>query len=198
MAFPTADAVADVVGPAVAAHGLELEDVTVHGAGASTRVVVLVDGDDAPDLDRVALASEDVSRALDEAEASGMLDFGSGYELEVSTPGVGHPLTEPRHWRRNRGRLVRVVLGDGSAEYGRIGALDEAREHVAFIVGPAAKAAAGRVKKGARVSQKAVVRALPLSSVATAVVEVEFTLAPEVEMALAESDFDAAVHRLED
>ncbi|WP_448850977.1 ribosome maturation factor RimP [Corynebacterium sp. 335C] len=198
MSFPNADAIADVIGPAVVAHRLEIEDVQVARAGAKSRVTVLVDGDEAPDLDRVELASEDVSRALDDAEASGMLDFGPGYVLEVSTPGVGHPLTAPRHWRRNRGRLVRVTLDDGSAAIGRIGALDDAEENVAFIEGPAAKAAAGTVKKGARVSQKVSVRALPLSSVATAVVEVEFTPAPEVETAPAESDFDAAVHRLEE
>jgi ribosome maturation factor RimP len=32
------------------------------------------------------------------------------YTLEVSSPGVDRPLTEPRHWRRARGRLVNVSL----------------------------------------------------------------------------------------
>ena len=30
------------------------------------------------------------------------------YQLEVSSPGVDRPLTLPRHWRRNIGRLVKV------------------------------------------------------------------------------------------
>ena len=30
------------------------------------------------------------------------------YTLEVSSPGVDRPLTDPRHWRRAVGRLVRV------------------------------------------------------------------------------------------
>jgi ribosome maturation factor RimP len=30
----------------------------------------------------------------------------------VSSPGVDRPLTEPRHWRRARGRLVAVQAGD--------------------------------------------------------------------------------------
>ena len=39
------------------------------------------------------------------------------YVLEVTSPGVDRPLTEPRHWRRNIGRLVTVAVGPaGSAE----------------------------------------------------------------------------------
>ncbi|HEU5107398.1 MAG TPA: ribosome maturation factor RimP, partial [Micromonosporaceae bacterium] len=32
------------------------------------------------------------------------------YALEVGSPGVDRPLTLPRHWRRNVGRLVAVPL----------------------------------------------------------------------------------------
>jgi ribosome maturation factor RimP len=32
------------------------------------------------------------------------------YTLEVSSPGVDRPLTQPRYWRRAVGRLVRVPL----------------------------------------------------------------------------------------
>jgi ribosome maturation factor RimP len=35
------------------------------------------------------------------------------YTLEVSSPGVDRPLTEPRHWQRAVGRLVRVPLTAG-------------------------------------------------------------------------------------
>ena len=34
------------------------------------------------------------------------------YQLEVSSPGVSRPLTEPRHWRLNVGRMVSVSLGE--------------------------------------------------------------------------------------
>jgi ribosome maturation factor RimP len=37
----------------------------------------------------------------------------------VSSPGVDRPLTEPRHWRRARGRLVKVKLAGTSAAGGR-------------------------------------------------------------------------------
>jgi ribosome maturation factor RimP len=32
------------------------------------------------------------------------------YTLEVSSPGVDRPLTQPRHWRRAQGRLVSAPL----------------------------------------------------------------------------------------
>jgi ribosome maturation factor RimP len=37
------------------------------------------------------------------------------YTLEVSSPGVDRPLTQPRHWRRAVGRLVRVPVSGPSA-----------------------------------------------------------------------------------
>jgi ribosome maturation factor RimP len=49
------------------------------------------------------------------------------YTLEVSSPGTDRPLVLPRHWRRNRGRLVQVSLLEGPAVTGRITDSDERR-----------------------------------------------------------------------
>jgi ribosome maturation factor RimP len=46
------------------------------------------------------------------------------YTLEVSSPGVDRPLTDPRHWRRAAGRLVRVTVTDSGAISGRVVAAD--------------------------------------------------------------------------
>ncbi len=53
------------------------------------------------------------------------------YTLEVSSRGVSRPLTLPRHWRRNVGRLVKVELVDGSEVVGRIESADDAGVMVA-------------------------------------------------------------------
>ena len=45
--------------------------------------------------------------------------------------GVSRPLTLPRHWRRNVGRLVKVELVDGSEVVGRIESADDAGVMVA-------------------------------------------------------------------
>ena len=69
---------------------------------------VLVDTDGGISLDDVAIVSREISAALDAAEESGGEVLTGEYQLEVGSPGVDRPLTQPRHWRRNRGRLVAV------------------------------------------------------------------------------------------
>jgi ribosome maturation factor RimP len=54
------------------------------------------------------VVSREISAALDEAEERGGEVLAGEYQLEVGSPGVDRPLTLPRHWRRNRGRLVAV------------------------------------------------------------------------------------------
>jgi ribosome maturation factor RimP len=69
---------------------------------------VLVDGDGGITLDDVAVVSREISAALDAADESGGEVLPGEYQLEVGSPGVDRPLTAPRHWRRNVGRLVAV------------------------------------------------------------------------------------------
>jgi ribosome maturation factor RimP len=97
-----------VVEPVVGAAGYDLEDLTVSRAGRRSVVRVVVDRDGGLDLDAVADVSRLVSKALDAAEDRGREIVVGEYQLEVSSPGVDRPLTLPRHWRRNIGRLVKV------------------------------------------------------------------------------------------
>ena len=111
-------AVRGVVQPVVAAAGLVVEDVTVSRAGRRSVVRVVVDLDDAVggvDADTLADVSRAVSAALDAADP-----VSGAYTLEVSTPGADRPLTELRHFRRARTRLVRLVLHDGGRLRGRL------------------------------------------------------------------------------
>jgi ribosome maturation factor RimP len=97
-----------VVEPVVGAAGYDLEDLTLSRAGRRSVVRVVVDRDGGLDLDAVADVSRLVSKALDAAEDRGREIVVGEYQLEVSSPGVDRPLTLPRHWRRNIGRLVKV------------------------------------------------------------------------------------------
>ncbi|MBQ1049327.1 ribosome maturation factor RimP [Micromonospora sp. C51] len=99
-----------VIAPVVQAAGYDLEDLTVSRAGRRHVVRVIVDADGGINLDAVADVSRAVSTALDAAEESGGDIVAGEYQLEVSSPGVDRPLTLPRHWRRNVGRLVRVTV----------------------------------------------------------------------------------------
>jgi len=85
-------------------------------AGSRSVVRVIVDSDEGLDLDAVAEVSRTVSDALDDADDV----LRGAYVLEVTSPGVDRPLTAPRHWRRNRGRKVKVVRADGREVLGRV------------------------------------------------------------------------------
>jgi ribosome maturation factor RimP len=113
-----------IVEPVVSAAGYDLEDLSLKRVGRRHQVRIIVDSDDGVNLDTVAELSRDISAALDEAEESGGDLVPGEYELEVSSPGIDRPLTLPRHWRRNVGRLVKVTIGDRSV-VGRIKAADD-------------------------------------------------------------------------
>jgi ribosome maturation factor RimP len=111
---------AGLIEPVVAAAGMDLEAVRTTVAGKRRLVRIVVDSDHGVSLDETADVSREISVLLDASNALGE----APYTLEVSSPGVDRPLTEPRHWRRARGRLVRVkVTGEGSVE-GRLLAAD--------------------------------------------------------------------------
>jgi ribosome maturation factor RimP len=102
--------------PVVAAHGVDLETVTVSRAGSRSVVRVVIDRDGGLDLDAVAEVSQSVNAALDADEEV----IRGTFVLEVTTPGVDRPLTESRHWRRASGRLVKVTRKSGGSFVGRV------------------------------------------------------------------------------
>ena len=114
-------AVRAIAEPVVVAAGLDLEDLAIEKVGRREKVSVIVDTDGGVSLDAIAEVSSALSAALDEAGDVAS----SSYVLEVSSPGVDRPLTLPRHWRRNTGRLVAIDLEDGSSITGRLTGSDD-------------------------------------------------------------------------
>lgn len=147
------DRLAGLLRPVLATAGADLEGLTVSPAGRRRVVRVVVDRDGGITLDDVADLSRLLSEALDDVDAREPALIGGAYVLEVSSPGVDRPLTEPRHWRRSAGRLVAVALHDGASLTGRVLRLDG--DAVVLDV------------DGAE-------RVLPLAQVARGLVQVEF------------------------
>jgi ribosome maturation factor RimP len=111
---------AGLIEPVIAGVGMDLESVRMTVAGRRRLLRIVVDSDHGVSLDDAADVSREVSAVLEESNALGDVP----YTLEVSSPGVDRLLTEPRHWRRAVGRLVKVkVTGVGAAE-GRVVAAD--------------------------------------------------------------------------
>ena len=130
--------------------GLDLEGIDLAAAGRRRVLRVAVDRDGGVTLDDVAAATKEISRLLDESDVMGE----QPYVLEVSSPGTDRPLTLPRHWRRNTGRLVAVTTKDGVGRTGRV--VEAGEDRVALDV------------DGDRLE-------LSLAEVAKARVQVEFT-----------------------
>ncbi len=109
----------------LARHELVLETLSVRTRGGTTEIRVVVDLPEdrigSADLDSVAEASREISALLDEDESL----IGPGPSvLEVTTPGAERVLSEPRHFRRARTRLVRLVRTDGTELLARLEDVD--------------------------------------------------------------------------
>jgi ribosome maturation factor RimP len=98
--------VSSVIEPVLHALEMDLEAVKITTAGRRRVLRIIVDADGGVSLDDIAEVSREVSARLDAKNAMG----DAPYTLEVSSPGVDRPLTQPRHWRRAIGRLVIVPL----------------------------------------------------------------------------------------
>ena len=119
------DRLAGLLRPVLLAAGADLEGLTVSPAGRRRVVRVVVDRDGGVTLDDVADLSRLLSDALDDVDAREPDLLDGAYVLEVSSPGVDRPLTEPRQWRRNTGRLVAAALHDGTGVTGRVLRVDD-------------------------------------------------------------------------
>lgn len=110
--------------PVISEAGYDLEELVVTPMGRRSQLRVVIDRDAGVNLDDISAMSHAVSAVLDADDAA----MGkSPYVLEVTSPGVDRPLTEPRHWRRAAGRLIRATRSvDGGEEIveGRIVAVD--------------------------------------------------------------------------
>lgn len=118
-----------VLSPVVDATGFYLEEVQIATPGKRRVVTCVVDGEKSLNLDEVTLISREIAAVLDTAPFMGDTPF----TLEVTSPGVDRPLTQPRHWKKNKSRLVRIVMVKGDVIAGRI--IDVQDEAVLLLVG---------------------------------------------------------------
>ena len=147
------DQIAELITPALHEAGYHLEDINVVSPGNHRIVTVIVDGDAALNLDQVTVASKLVSELVDEAPFMGETPF----TLEVTSPGVDRPLTQPRHFAKNVDRLLKIIKLDGSEVTGRI--LSNTDHDVTLTVA---------------IKKETIEQTVSLSEIKRAVVEIEF------------------------
>jgi ribosome maturation factor RimP len=96
--------VAEHAAPLATAAGLDLVEVAVKGEGPARVVRVIIDRKGGADLNQCTALSRQLEDRLD-----ALPELGSGYRLEVTTPGVEYPLRDQRAFDRVEGRAVRVL-----------------------------------------------------------------------------------------
>ncbi len=121
-------AIGELVTPIAEGRGLEVDRIEAMRAGKRVLLRITLDGDGpkglGPSLDDISAATRAISEALDASDVTGQRP----YTLEVSSRGVSTPLTEPKHFRRNRTRLVALTLESGESIRGRILSADDVLE----------------------------------------------------------------------
>lgn len=84
------------------------------------RLLVILDGDKGVTIDACANMSRELSKVLDEQDF-----IKAAYLLEVSTPGLDHPLKMKRQYLKNVGRGLKVHLLTKEIVQGRLDSADE-------------------------------------------------------------------------
>lgn len=123
----TADRIEDALTGPLQELGLDVEAVEVTPAGKRRVLRIAIDADGGVTLDDVAAATKLIDRVLesDGPDGAAAIMGEQPYTLEVTSRGVDRPLTLPRHWRRNQGRLVKVAPVEGEEVVGRISGSDD-------------------------------------------------------------------------
>ena len=119
--MPDIDELTLLLNPVVALTGYILEEIKISSNGKRKHLTVIIDGVERnPNLDEVAGISRAISEELDRVSVLGDQPF----TLEVTTPGIERPLILPRHWVKNIGRMVEILLQDDKRIVGRINAIE--------------------------------------------------------------------------
>jgi len=108
--------VAAAITPAIESLGFYVEDIAITSAGKRSMLTVIVDGDTHLSLDQVTVATKAISEIVENLPTLGNNPF----TLEVTSPGLDRPLTKPRHWQKNKDRLIKIILNNGKEIKGRI------------------------------------------------------------------------------
>ncbi len=90
-------------------------DVISKAATGRQKILILLDGDNGVNIDDCAQLSRSLGHHLEENE---VLDH--AYVLEVSSPGLDHPLKLPRQFKKNIDRNFKLLLKNGQTIKGRL------------------------------------------------------------------------------
>jgi len=114
---------------ALTESGHFIVDVLYFERQRPAKVMVLVDGDNGVTIDACAELSRKLASLMDERN---VLD--NAYILEVSTPGVDHPLRMKRQYFKNAGRQFKVHLKDKSIVQGNLEQVSDEKLTISQVI----------------------------------------------------------------
>ena len=115
MKQPLVDQIYEIADRIARAAGLEIVEVELLGGGAARLLRVSIDKPGGVSHADCELLSRELGAELD---AGDLIPGESGYQLEVSSPGVERKLSRPRDFERFTGQKVKITLRepvDGAA-----------------------------------------------------------------------------------
>lgn len=92
-----------------------LVEVVLKGNSGNQKVIVLLDGDDGVSIDECSRVSRTLGNLMEEEEL-----MEDKYTLEVSSPGLDHPLKLHRQYVKNTGRSLQVETTEGEKIEGKL------------------------------------------------------------------------------
>ncbi len=133
-----------------------LLEVVISSKHGPKKVTVILDGDQGVTIDDCATVSRRLLKSLEEQSL-----MEEGFTLEVTTPGLDHPLKLKRQYVKNIGRALKVQLKDKQVESGKL--VEVSEEAIALEQ---------EIKEGKKTELKKT--ALPFSEIERAIVQVSF------------------------
>ncbi len=117
------DKIREIIEPLFDEEFLHLIDLELRGTPGSQVLSVYADTEQGITMEEITRLTRDINDLLD------MHDVIEGkYRLEVSSPGINHPLKQLWEFRKNIGRKLRVVYEESGEQNEIRGTLESAEE----------------------------------------------------------------------
>lgn len=97
-----------------------LVDIVISAKSGPKKVLVLLDGDEGITIDDCAKMSRSLGFQVEEQDL-----ISDAYRLEVSSPGLDHPIVLVRQYIKNVGRTIKVTLKEDGEVIGELKKADE-------------------------------------------------------------------------
>lgn len=106
-----------------------LVEIILKGLEQNQKVLILIDGDNGVNIDACANLSRAMAEELELEEL-----FPDKYTLEVSSPGIDHPLILLRQYRARVGKSLKLTFKDGREITGKLLSVSEEKIKIDKIV----------------------------------------------------------------